>query len=105
MFVHNLPKRVLIFGAGAGASIREVLKHRSVEEVVVVGADRLLLKVAREYLQGWNDCSNLDGSGSNCLDDPRVKMHYGNPSSWLSNHISRDDDDNMTFDIVMVDLL
>jgi spermidine synthase len=105
MFVHNLPKRVLIFGAGAGASIREVLKHGSVEEVFVVGYDRALLKVAREHLQGWNDCSNIVGSRINCLDDPRVKMYYENPSSWLSNYISHDGDGNMNFDIAMVDLL
>lgn len=104
MLVHNLPKRVLIFGAGAGASTREVLKHASVEEVVVVGADRSVITATREHLSGLRDCSDLVGSRKDCFDDPRVRIHYENPITWLSNHVSSKGGET-PFDIVMIDFL
>jgi S-adenosylmethionine decarboxylase proenzyme len=105
MLAHDAPRRVLVLGAGVGASIREVLKHRSVEEVAVVGADKSLLELGREYLQDWIDCSNLVGSQDYCLDDARVKTYYENPTTWLNKSKASNRENSMSFDIIMVDLL
>jgi hypothetical protein len=92
MLAHAEPKKVLVFGAGAGGSIREILKHTTVEQVTVVGADYDLLDFAREHLQDWNDCSHI-GRAKNCFDDARVKM---------VDSIDADDADE--YDVVLVDL-
>eukprot|EP00980_Cylindrotheca_fusiformis_P010451 scaffold2322_cov135-Cylindrotheca_fusiformis.AAC.10 len=73
MIAHSNPKRVVIFGAGIGGALREVLKHTTVEQVVIVGADPGLVAFAREHLQDWNDCSNI-GRAKNCFDDTRVRL-------------------------------
>eukprot|EP00578_Thalassiosira_sp_NH16_P001000 CAMPEP_0181135586 /NCGR_PEP_ID=MMETSP1071-20121207/32726_1 /TAXON_ID=35127 /ORGANISM="Thalassiosira sp., Strain NH16" /LENGTH=550 /DNA_ID=CAMNT_0023222233 /DNA_START=86 /DNA_END=1735 /DNA_ORIENTATION=- len=39
MIAHADPRRVAIIGGGEGATLREVLKHRSVEEVVILEID------------------------------------------------------------------
>lgn len=39
LFTHPNPKRVLVVGGGDGGTIREVLKHPSVEKVVQVEID------------------------------------------------------------------
>ena len=36
MLMHPCPKRVFIGGGGEGATLREVLRHRSVEKAVMV---------------------------------------------------------------------
>jgi hypothetical protein len=101
MLAHENPKTVLIFGGGQGATIREVLKHQSVEQVVVVGGDHSMFEFARKHLPQWNDCSDLVGSTSNCFDDPRVNIVFENPNTWLQ----KARDGAMAFDIVLVDLL
>jgi spermidine synthase len=50
LLAHAHPKRVLIIGGGDGGTAREVLKHNSVEEVVVVEIDGDVVKVCQEHL-------------------------------------------------------
>jgi spermidine synthase len=40
---HPNPKKVLVIGGGDGGVIREVLKHKSVEEVVLCDIDEVML--------------------------------------------------------------
>ena len=105
MLAHDAPKRVVIFGAGLGASIREVMKHQAVEHVTIVGADKDVAEFARKHLSEWNDCSyapstkygNIDNS---CFDDSRVNFVYDQtPSEWIANY------DGIPFDVALVDLL
>mmetsp|Transcript_32236 Transcript_32236/g.36215 ORF Transcript_32236/g.36215 Transcript_32236/m.36215 type:complete len:698 (+) Transcript_32236:31-2124(+) len=104
MLAHDAPKRVVIFGAGLGASTREVLKHQAVEHVTIVGADKDVAEFARKHLSEWNDCSyapstkygNIDNS---CFDDSRVNfVHDQTPSEWIANY------DGIPFDVALVDL-
>ena len=41
LLLHPNPKKVFIAGGGEGATAREALKHRSVEEVVMVDIDKV----------------------------------------------------------------
>lgn len=59
MISHPNPRRVAIIGGGEGATLREVLKHNTVDEVVMIDIDRELIAMAKEHLPGWNDCSDL----------------------------------------------
>jgi len=103
MLLHEHPKKVLIIGAGAGASLREVLKHNSVEQVAIIGADRSFLDFSREHLSEWNDCSDLVDRASNCLDDTRVTTFYGNPFDWFATNNATSSDFRMAFDIALID--
>ncbi|NLN28275.1 MAG: polyamine aminopropyltransferase [Firmicutes bacterium] len=64
LFVHPNPKRVLIIGGGDGGTLRETLKHPSVEEVHLVEIDERVIDASRKYLP------ELSGG----FDDPRAKV-------------------------------
>jgi spermidine synthase len=61
---HPNPRRVLVIGGGDGGSIREIIKHSSVEQAVLVEIDERVIAAAREYLPEIS-CA---------LDDPRVRV-------------------------------
>lgn len=101
MISHDAPKRVVIFGAGLGASTREVLKHKTVEEVTIVGADRNMVEFSKKYLPEWSDCSyaSKGGSATNCFDDSRVNFVYDeSPSEWIASFTGA------PYDVALVDL-
>ncbi|MCD6301176.1 MAG: polyamine aminopropyltransferase, partial [Staphylothermus sp.] len=51
MLIHPDPKRVLIIGGGEGATLREVLKYRNVEEAVMVDIDEKVVEFSKKYLE------------------------------------------------------
>ncbi|KAG7360295.1 spermine/spermidine synthase domain containing protein [Nitzschia inconspicua] len=106
MFAHANPKRVAIIGGGEGATLREVLKHKTVEKAVMIEIDEILVNVSRQYLPSWSDCSMLDGSASSCFDDARVQTHYIDAFQWFidtfpSGMKPKED----PFDIIIMDAL
>ena len=54
MLRHLNPRDVLIVGGGEGATLREVLVHRSVNSVTMVDIDREVVELCREHLIGWH---------------------------------------------------
>ena len=50
MMNHKCPKTVLVIGGGDGGTVREVLKHESVEEVVLCEIDGMVVDACKEYL-------------------------------------------------------
>ena len=106
MLAHPNPKRALVFGSTTGATVKELLKHKSVEDIALVGAVESLLSFAKQKLFTLNDCSDVVSVEDNCLDDSRVDAIYEHPNKWLySYHASRLDKANSLFDIIMVDFL
>jgi spermidine synthase len=65
ILAHGHAKRVLIVGGGDGATLREVLRHKQVERIVLVEIDRLVIDMCRQYLP-------LHSQGA--FDDPRVEI-------------------------------
>ena len=49
MLIHPNPQSVLVVGGGDGGSVREILRHPSVERVVLCEIDEEVIRVAREY--------------------------------------------------------
>jgi S-adenosylmethionine decarboxylase proenzyme len=115
------PKRILIVGGGEGATLREVLKWKSVEEVVMVDLDVEVIRASRKFLPSYNDCTGF-GTPS-CFDDPRLRLYTEDFIAWFDKHIGNDichqrrvggDEGNMStspevrnklFDIIILDLL
>jgi len=68
--------RILICGGGDGLAVREVLKHPSVQEVVLVDLDPAMTDMARQQPM----VRQLNGAS---LDDPRVKVINADAMVWL----------------------
>eukprot|EP00542_Grammatophora_oceanica_P011245 CAMPEP_0194030294 /NCGR_PEP_ID=MMETSP0009_2-20130614/3843_1 /TAXON_ID=210454 /ORGANISM="Grammatophora oceanica, Strain CCMP 410" /LENGTH=761 /DNA_ID=CAMNT_0038670225 /DNA_START=116 /DNA_END=2401 /DNA_ORIENTATION=+ len=87
MFAHPTgPKRVAIVGGGEGATLREVLKHKSVEKCLMIEIDPDMVRVAREALPEWNDCSDFSESDVNCFDHPRADVRLEDAFAWFRNN-------------------
>jgi spermidine synthase len=50
MFTHGNAKNVLVIGGGDGGTVREILKHDSVEKVTMVEIDGEVIKACKEHL-------------------------------------------------------
>lgn len=50
MLLHPNPKKVFICGGGEGATAREVLRHKSVEQVIMVDIDEIVCRHCAEHL-------------------------------------------------------
>jgi spermidine synthase len=83
MFAHPNPERVAIVGGGEGATLREVLKHKTVKDVTMVEIDEQMIAVARKYLPSMNDCSDLVLATDNCFDDPRATVVIDDAQKWF----------------------
>lgn len=107
MVSHSNPKRVAIIGGGEGATLREVLKHNTVETVTMIEIDEKMVKVCREFLPEWSDCSNLVGSAPSCFDDPRAEVIYTDAIAWFIENFRDADkiDDTQRYDVIIVDAL
>lgn len=50
LFTHPNPKNVLVIGGGDGGTVREVVRHESVEKVEMVEIDGLVVDVCKKFL-------------------------------------------------------
>jgi spermidine synthase len=110
MFAHTCPTRVAIIGGGEGATLREVLKHNTVEKVVMIDIDEQMVKLSREFLPFSSDCSIIKNSSKSCFDDPRVETYYEDAFQWFMNRFSVEDVEGQhyseePFDVIIVDAL
>ena len=106
MFAHPDPQRILMLGTTTGIAVKEILKHRSVQEVSVVGVDESLLSFAKQNLRDWNDCSDIVSLRDSCLEDSRIKSIYENPKMWLNNfHAMSLGKPPPLYDVILVDFL
>lgn len=107
MFAHKMPKRVAIIGGGEGATLREVLKHKTVQIVVMVEIDELMVNASKQYLPEWSDCSDLVGVESNCFDDPRAEIVYSDAIQWFIDRFGTETRGRLVdaFDVVIMDAL
>ena len=88
MIAHPNPKSVFVAGGGEGATIREVMSHRSVEQVVMVDIDKQVVDLCREYLPNHHKGS---------FDDPRLDLHHMDALKFL-------EDTSLRFDVVIIDV-
>ena len=89
MVRHGDVRRVLVAGAGEGASLRELLRHPCVEEIVAVDLDGDMVEVAREHLHAWHQ---------GAFEDPRVTVVIKDIQTVLAE--TADD----SFDLVVLDV-
>ena len=86
MMHHKCPKSVLVIGGGDGGTVREVLKHKTVERVVLCEIDGMVIDACKKYLPTIS-CG---------LDDPRVEILVQDAIEYIK-------DKKNEFDIVLID--
>ncbi|UCF32027.1 MAG: polyamine aminopropyltransferase [bacterium] len=87
LLTHPRPRNVLVVGGGDGGTVREVLKHATVEAVTLVEIDRMVVETSLEYLPEI----------SAGLGDSRVSIVYEDGVKYL------DQAADGTFDAILVD--
>lgn len=87
LLAHPDPRRVLIAGGGEGATLREVLRHRSVARAVMVDLDQEVVEVCRSFLPVH----------AGAFDDDRCELHIGDARRYLEATEEK-------FDVIILDL-
>lgn len=87
LFTHPAPKRVLIIGGGDCGTLREVLKHSSVELAVQVELDERVTRVAEKFFPELCASNN----------DPRARLLFTDGIKWVT------DAEPGSYDIIIVD--
>jgi len=105
MITHPNPRRVAIIGGGEGATLREVLKHNTVEEVVMVEIDGELVEMCREHLPEWSDCTDLVGSEDSCFDDSRASVIFEDAFAWFIDNFGNGENNREKLDLIIMDAL
>ncbi|MGD1809244.1 fused MFS/spermidine synthase [Dapis sp. BLCC M126] len=88
MIFHGSPRKVLIFGGGEGATIREVLRWKTVEKVVMVDIDGEVVEACKKYLPEMHQ---------NVFEDPRVELIIDDAQNFLEST-------SETWDVIISDL-
>ncbi len=88
MILHPNPRRVLIVGGGEGATLREVLRHRTVERAVMVDIDEEVVNVAKQYLEKMHQ---------GAFSDPRAQVVIADGKEYIEKT-------NELFDVIILDL-
>ena len=109
MITHVNPRRVAIIGGGEGATLREVLKYKSVEEVVILEIDEELVQLCAEYMPEWSDCSDIEGSdATSCFDDSRARLTFVDAFKWMIDNFNDNaagEGKEEKFDVIIMDAL
>jgi len=86
LFTHKNPKKALVVGGGDGGSIREIVKHPSIEKAVLCEIDRRVIEVSKEYLPEIS-CA---------LDNEKVEVVVGDGIKYVKEHKNE-------FDVIIID--
>lgn len=88
MLCHSNPRRVFVVGGGEGAPVREILKHRSVDSVLMVDIDSEVVEFCRRHLPEMS---------AGAFEDPRVRVEYMNARTFLESS-------EESFDCIIIDI-
>jgi spermidine synthase len=86
MHTHPNPKSVLVVGGGDGGAVREILKHPSVERVVLAEIDGRVIEASKQYFPHI----------SSGLADPRVDVQVTDGIQYVKDHRGE-------FDVILID--
>ncbi len=87
LFTHPDPKRVWIIGGGDCGTLREILKHPSVEQAVQIDIDERVTRLAEIYFPELCESNN----------DPRADLKFIDGIKWVK------DAEPNSVDIIIVD--
>ena len=83
---HPNPRKVAVIGGGDGGTVREIVKHKSIEKVVLVEIDADVINISKQYLP------EIAGG----LDDQRVEI-------LIADGIDHIQKSKNVYDIIIID--
>lgn len=89
LLLHPAPASVLVIGGGEGATLREVLYHRSVRRATMVDLDEAVVALCRQHLPTWH---------MGAFEDPRTRLVIGDGRQFLEQERER-------YDVVVIDVV
>lgn len=89
MTLHPRPERVAIIGGGEGATLREVLAHRTVKRAYMIDIDRAVIDLSKKHLPEW---------GAGAFRDRRSVVRAADGRKFLVKS------PRGSFDVVIVDI-
>jgi len=87
LLAHGNPLSVLIIGGGDGGTLREVVKHETVQKVVLVEIDGSFIELSKKYLPHLSQ---------GAFDDPRAKIVIQDAAVYVKEA-------EETFDVILCD--
>jgi len=84
------PRKVVILGGGEGATLREVLRHRSVLKVFMVDIDAEEIEISKKYLSEWHQGS---------FDNPKATILNMEARKFIETQLS-----SQSVDVIISDL-
>jgi len=88
LITHPHPEKVFIAGGGEGATLREVLRHKSVKRAVMIDIDPDVITICKQYLPEYPQ---------GAFDDPRTELKHVDARQYLADSKER-------FDAIIIDL-
>jgi spermidine synthase len=89
MTLHPNPRKVAVCGGWEGATLREALKHSTVEEAVMIDIDEELIEMVKEHMPEWHQ---------GAFEDPRTTLLHMDARKYLEDSKGAD------FDVILSDL-
>jgi len=86
MHAHPNPRKVVVIGGGDGGTVREVMKHKSVEKVYFIEIDEDVINVSKKFFP--NVASEMD--------NPKVEIKCMDGAEFIKEHAGE-------FDAIIVD--
>lgn len=88
LFSYSKPEKVLIIGGGDGGTLKEVLKHKSVKEVILSELDEKVIEISQKYLSKISQKS---------FEDKRTKIFVSDGREIIKKYLNY-------FDVIILDL-
>ncbi len=88
LIAHANPRKVLVIGGGEGATIREILRHPSIQNVVMVDIDEQVVRSCMEHLPEWH---------LGAFADPRTTLVFADGKDYVEKTKEH-------FDCVIIDI-
>ncbi|OVZ92542.1 polyamine aminopropyltransferase [Yersinia alsatica] len=87
LLAHGQAKKVLIIGGGDGAMLREVSRHKNIEQITMVEIDAGVVEFCRQYLPNHS---------AGAYDDPRFKLVIADGVNFVNQTAEK-------FDVIISD--
>lgn len=72
---HKDPKRVVVIGGGDGGTVRELLKHKEIEEIILCEIDDMVINASHKFFPQVAGCLFEN--------NPRVKVRVGDGVAFM----------------------
>jgi hypothetical protein len=87
-----------LVGGGEGATLREVLKHKTVQQVTMIEIDAEMVELVKEHMPYFSDCTDMVGRADDCFADPATQLVIEDANQWFTRNDNK-------FDVVILDAL